>query len=42
MVIGRSGSAELADRAYRFLDPAVKTNITRLQKGELVISHATL
>ncbi|MDR7469857.1 MAG: ATP-binding protein, partial [Armatimonadota bacterium] len=41
MVIGRSGSAELADRAYRFLDPAVKANITRLQKGELVISHAT-
>ncbi len=30
MVIGRSGSAELADRACRFLDPAVKANITRL------------
>jgi hypothetical protein len=40
-VIGRSGSAELSDQTYRFLDPAVKANITRLQKGELVISHAT-
>lgn len=41
MVIGRSGSAELSSSAYRFLDPAVKANISRLQKGELVISHAT-
>jgi hypothetical protein len=41
MVIGRSGSAELSSPAYRFLDPAVKANITRLEKGELVISHAT-
>ncbi|MDW8137321.1 MAG: ATP-binding protein [Bacteroidota bacterium] len=41
MVIGRSGSAELASPTYRFLDPAVKANISRLQKGELVISHAT-
>ncbi len=40
-VIGRSGSAELSSPAYRFLDPAVKANISRLQKGELVISHAT-
>ncbi|MDW8285725.1 MAG: hypothetical protein RML47_06450 [Bacteroidota bacterium] len=41
MVIGRSGSAELASPTYRFLDPAVKANISRLQKGELGISHAT-
>lgn len=41
MVIGRSGSAELSSAAYRFLDPAVKANVSRLQKGELVISHAT-
>lgn len=41
LVIGRSGSAELASPAYRALDPAVKANISRLQKGELVISHAT-
>jgi len=27
--------------AYRFLDPAVKANVSRLQKGELVASHAT-
>jgi len=27
--------------AYRFLDPAVKANISRLEKGDLVISHAT-
>jgi len=40
-VIGRSGSAELSSPAYRFLDMAVKTNITRLEKGELVLSHAT-
>lgn len=41
VVIGRSGSTELASPMYRFLDQAVKANITRLQKGELVISHAT-
>jgi hypothetical protein len=40
-VIGRSGSAELSSPAYRFLDPPVKANVSRLQKGELVISHAT-
>lgn len=40
-VIGRSGSSELSASAYRFLDPAVKSNIARLEKGELVISHAT-
>jgi len=41
MVIGRSGSAELSSPAYRFLDPAVKACVSRLQKGELVITHAT-
>lgn len=40
-VIGRSGSAELSSATYRFLDPAVKGNVARLEKGELVISHAT-
>jgi len=40
-IIGRSGSAELSSPVYRFLDPAVKANVSRLQKGELVISHAT-
>lgn len=41
IVVGRSGSAELSSTAYRFLDPPVKANISRLQKGELVVSHAT-
>ncbi len=41
LVIGRSGSAELSSPAYRFLDPALKANVSRLEKGELVISHAT-
>lgn len=40
VVVGRSGSAELSAVHYRFLDPAVKANITRLGKGELVLSHA--
>jgi len=40
IVVGRTGSSELSAPAYRFLDPAVKANITRLQKGELIISHA--
>lgn len=40
LVIGRTGSAELSATVYRFLDPAVKANISRLQKGELVVSHA--
>jgi hypothetical protein len=41
VVIGRSGSAELSSPSYRFLEPAVKGNVARLAKGELVISHAT-
>ncbi|MEM2696126.1 MAG: ATP-binding protein [Thermoproteota archaeon] len=40
IVVGRSGSAELSAVHYRFLDPSVKANITRLGKGELVLSHA--
>jgi DNA helicase HerA-like ATPase len=40
IVVGRSGSAELSAIHYRFLDPAVKANIVRLEKGELVLSHA--
>lgn len=41
LVLGRSGSAELSSPVYRFLDPAIKANISRLQKGELILSHAT-
>jgi hypothetical protein len=39
-VFGRSGSAELAAEHYRSLDPAIKGNITRMGKGELVLEHA--
>jgi len=40
IVVGRSGSAELSAPHYRFLDTDVKAHITRLDKGELVLSHA--
>lgn len=40
IVVGRSGSAELSAVHYRFLEQSVKANITRLEKGELVLSHA--
>ena len=39
-VIGRSGSSELAASEYRFLDDELKMNVTRLIKGELLLSHA--
>jgi len=40
LVVGRSGSAELAAPAYRFLDQDVRGNLTRLSKGELLLSHS--
>jgi hypothetical protein len=40
MVIGRTGSAEMSASNYRFLSQDVKNNVTRLEKGELVLSHA--
>jgi len=40
LVIGRNGSAELANPEYRFLDPDVKMNVTRLGQGELLLAHA--
>ena len=40
LVIGRTGTSELAEPEYRFLNPDVKMNVTRLKKGELVLSHA--
>ncbi|MFW6116178.1 MAG: ATP-binding protein [bacterium] len=40
LVIGRSGSAEIAASNYRFLDPDVKINLTRLRQGELLLSHS--
>jgi len=38
-VIGRSDSSELADAAYRFINQDVKAHLTRLDKGELLLSH---
>ena len=39
-IIGRSGSAEVLQADYRFLDNDIKMSVTRLGKGELLISHA--
>lgn len=38
-VMGRSDSSELSDSAYRFLDKDVKMHLTRLEKGELILTH---
>lgn len=38
-VIGRSDSSELADAAYRFISQDIKAHLTRLDKGELLLSH---
>jgi len=38
-VIGRSDSSELSDTAYRFIPQDVKAHLTRLDKGELLLSH---
>lgn len=38
-VIGRSDSAELSQAAYRFIPQDVKAHLTRLDKGELLLSH---
>jgi hypothetical protein len=38
-VIGRSDSSELSDAAYRFVSQEVKAHLTRLDKGELLLSH---
>ncbi|MCX7688992.1 MAG: ATP-binding protein [Fimbriimonadales bacterium] len=37
---GRTGSTELSDAAYRALDTDVRLSLTRLEKGELLLSHA--
>lgn len=39
-IIGRSGSTEVLQPDYRFLDNEIKNNVTRLSKGELLLSHA--
>jgi hypothetical protein len=38
-VIGRSDSTELSEAAYRFIPQDVKGHLTRLNKGELLLSH---
>jgi DNA helicase HerA-like ATPase len=38
-VIGRSDGAELSDSVYRFIAQDVKSHLTRLDKGELILSH---
>lgn len=40
-VFGRTGSTELTDAAYRVLDADVRMSLTRLEKGELLLTHAT-
>ncbi|MCD6506652.1 ATP-binding protein [Candidatus Poribacteria bacterium] len=39
-VIGRTGSSELNAPDYRFLEQDIRMAVTRLTKGELLISHA--
>jgi DNA helicase HerA-like ATPase len=39
-ILGRSGSAEVMQPDYRFLDNDLKMSLTRLAKGELLINHA--
>jgi hypothetical protein len=39
-ILGRTGSSEIATPDYRFLDDDLKMNLTRLGKGELIITHA--
>ena len=38
-ILGRSDSAEINEGDYRFLNKDVRSNLTRLDKGELVLSH---
>jgi uncharacterized protein len=38
-VIGRSDSSELSDPSYRFISNDLKSHLTRLDKGELLLSH---
>lgn len=40
MLLGRTNSAEMAERNYRFLNQDIKAAATRLDKGQLILSHA--
>jgi DNA helicase HerA-like ATPase len=39
-IIGRTGSSEVNAQDYRFLDQDIRSSVTRLAKGDLLISHA--
>jgi hypothetical protein len=39
-IIGRTGSSEVNAPDYRFLDQDIRSAVTRLAKGELLINHA--
>ncbi len=39
-IIGRTGSSEVNSPDYRFLDQEIRMAVTRLAKGELLVSHA--
>jgi len=39
-ILGRTGSAEVMQPDYRFLENDLKMNLARLAKGELLINHA--
>lgn len=39
-IIGRTGSSEANASDYRFLDQDIRNAVTRLGKGELLVSHA--
>lgn len=39
-LFGRTNAAEMAERNYRFLNPDIKAAATRLEKGQLILSHA--
>jgi DNA helicase HerA-like ATPase len=39
-ILGRTGANEVATPDYRFLDDDLKMNLTRLGKGELIVTHA--
>jgi DNA helicase HerA-like ATPase len=39
-IIGRTGSSEVNAPDYRFLDQDIRSSITRLAKGDQLISHA--
>jgi len=39
-VVGRSGSSEIMQTDYGFVDREIRSNLTRLAQGELLLSHA--